>query len=99
MASRSFAGRQNLMPRGWGKTRARWLHDNPECAVCGAPAVILDHIVPRAEGGPDHPTNYQSLCQRDSDKKTAAEGHRARARKSAALRARFDTSDRHPSEY
>lgn len=102
MASRSFAGRQGLMPRGWNKTRDRFLAASPICVgwpkgPCGEPATIADHIVPRFEGGADDGP-LQPLCAYHSGLKTAAEGHRARAAKSAALRARFDTSDVHPSE-
>lgn len=41
-------------------------------------AVIRDHIVPLAEGGPDTDENTQPLCKRCSDVKTAAESLRGR---------------------
>jgi 5-methylcytosine-specific restriction protein A len=30
---------------------------------CGAPAEHVDHIMPVAAGGTDHPSNLQALCQ------------------------------------
>ena len=42
------------------------------------PARIVDHIVPKFEGGTDHESNLQSLCQSCSDAKTQAEAQRAR---------------------
>ena len=42
------------------------------------PARIVDHIVPKFEGGTDDESNLQSLCQECSDAKTAVEGSRAR---------------------
>lgn len=32
------------------------------CAYCGGPAAHLDHIVPRASGGPNHWANYTAAC-------------------------------------
>lgn len=89
----AFEGRQNLMPKGWAKTRARWLRANPDCVQCGRLAVTVDHIVARAFGGTDDPSNYQSLCDPCHKTKTAAEGNAAWAAKKAAQNARFDFSD------
>ena len=33
------------------------------CAYCGAPAEEIDHIVSRADGGPDDWTNWVGLCR------------------------------------
>lgn len=43
-------------------------------------AVIRDHVVPLAEGGPDVRENTQPLCQACSDAKTAREAKRGRAK-------------------
>lgn len=40
---------------------------------CGRVANVVDHIIPRQLGGPDVPSNYQSLCKKCHDKKTAKE--------------------------
>ncbi|MBS1198142.1 MAG: putative phage-related protein [Proteobacteria bacterium] len=42
------------------------------------PAKIVDHKVPKFEGGTDDEDNLQSLCQSCSDKKTQSEAQRAR---------------------
>lgn len=48
--------------------------------MCGAPANVVDHIIPRAEGGSDDPDQLQSLCTYHSRRKTGAEGARAARR-------------------
>jgi 5-methylcytosine-specific restriction endonuclease McrA len=63
-----------------------------------APAVTVDHIVPRFEGGGEE-GNLMSLCKKCHDKKTAEEGHRAWAKKKARIARQFDFSDTHPSSY
>jgi 5-methylcytosine-specific restriction protein A len=50
-----------------------------KCAKCGAPAKDVDHIIPVAEGGRNHDSNYQVLCREHHDAKTQAEAARARA--------------------
>jgi 5-methylcytosine-specific restriction endonuclease McrA len=45
------------MPPGWGTTRAAHLRIEPNCRVCGRPAVTVDHILARAFGGTDHESN------------------------------------------
>ena len=50
----------------WRALRARRLEiDRHTCTTpgCGAPAVIVDHIVPRKQGGPDTTENTRSLCR------------------------------------
>ena len=56
----------------WSATRDAWLAAHPGCALCGAPATEVDHIVPRAWGG-GHTGNLQSLCQRCHRAKTAGQ--------------------------
>jgi 5-methylcytosine-specific restriction protein A len=53
-----------------------------ECLRMGqvTAATIVDHKVPKFEGGGDEEENLQSLCKRCSDRKTAAEAQRGRAR-------------------
>lgn len=67
---------------GWRAAREAQLRREPNCRVCGRPAVVADHIRPRAEGGADlDPSNLQSLCAEHSRQKTTAEGHRGMKRK------------------
>jgi 5-methylcytosine-specific restriction endonuclease McrA len=36
--------------------------DRSTCRTCGRPASHVDHVVPVARGGSDHPTNLEALC-------------------------------------
>jgi 5-methylcytosine-specific restriction endonuclease McrA len=38
------------------------------CAYCGRPSDHIDHIIPRAHGGPDRWTNYTAACWRNHSK-------------------------------
>lgn len=66
----------------WVKRRAVKLAHDPNCAVCGAPAVTVDHIVPKTAGGSDDWANLQSLCDLHHRRKSGREG--ALARQAAA---------------
>ena len=48
----------------WEKTRAGVLANNPLCEICRvAQATSVDHIVPKARGGTDDPSNLQASCK------------------------------------
>ena len=81
------------MPRGWAKTRARFLRANPRCARCGQRATEVDHKQPRHLGGSDAPGNLQALCADCHRVKTAAESA-AQIRRLRALGRR--DAGRHP---
>ena len=81
------------MPRGWAKTRARFLRANPRCAKCGGRASEVDHRTPRHLGGSDLVENLQSLCGACHRVKTAAESA-AQIRRLRALGRR--DAGRHP---
>ena len=66
------SGRQP-MPKGWTRTRARFLRANPRCVKCGQRATEVDHKTPRHLGGSDAPGNLQALCADCHRVKTAAE--------------------------
>ena len=55
----------------WPKVRAAVLAQQPECALCGAPATDVDHIVPKRWGGTDDADNLQPLCKACHKRKTA----------------------------
>lgn len=60
----------------WRERRKRQLKEFPNCAQCGAPATIADHIHNIGAGGdPDGP--LQSLCLKCHNRKTASEGGKA----------------------
>jgi 5-methylcytosine-specific restriction endonuclease McrA len=47
----------------WRRLRLGILaRDRYVCAYCGAPANSVDHVVPRAAGGTDRPTNLVACC-------------------------------------
>jgi len=47
----------------WTQIRNRKLQANPRCESCGRVAVTVDHILARAFGGTDDPSNLRSLCR------------------------------------
>lgn len=60
--------------RRWEKLRVMILNRDPLCRACGsAPSAEVDHIVPKAKGGTDHPDNLQGLCKPCHSRKTATE--------------------------
>lgn len=70
----------------WDKTRERIMQrDNGLCQECGrcgfvTLAYAVDHIVCRAEGGPEDDTNLEAICKPHHVAKTAQEARRALAR-------------------
>ncbi|MBV9535751.1 MAG: HNH endonuclease [Solirubrobacterales bacterium] len=52
--------------------------DGHTCQLCGAPATDVDHVVPLAAGGDDHPSNLASLCRSCHRRKTGQQAARAR---------------------
>ena len=50
--------------REWKALRSEVLRRQPTCTTpgCGARAVAVDHIQPRAKGGPDSLSNLRGLC-------------------------------------
>ena len=37
--------------------------DGWRCVYCGEPAETVDHVVPRAKGGTNHPHNLAAACE------------------------------------
>jgi len=59
----------------WRAIRRQQLNADPVCAICGAPATVVDHII-RHRGDKTKfydVTNLQSLCKRCHDRKTMLE--------------------------
>ncbi len=57
----------------------------PLCRACAAAglvssAVLVDHVIAKADGGTDEMSNLQPLCDRCHREKTAAEAARGRER-------------------
>lgn len=72
--------RHDRLPSNWGSIRRRILARDPSCCSCHInPSTQVDHIV----RGDDHDeANLQGLCAPCHAEKTAAEGNRARIRRS-----------------
>ena len=70
----------------WRKFRAAYLRLAPLCRHCEekglfVKATVLDHIVPRSQGGPDYDMdNLQPLCFSCHDKKRRTEVKSTRAK-------------------
>jgi 5-methylcytosine-specific restriction protein A len=59
----------------WRKARKSYLMRHPQCVACGHVAEVVDHIVPH-KGNQQlfwDTTNWQSLCHRCHNAKTARE--------------------------
>jgi 5-methylcytosine-specific restriction enzyme A len=71
----------------WRERRGRWLLENPTCAVCGAKATHVDHVLNIAGGGSlDGP--LQSMCKEHHRQKTQAESKLGNKRAAARRRQR-----------
>jgi len=58
---------------GWRHYRMSYLKSHPRCG-CGAPATVVDHVVPVAAGGSFWAAaNHQPLCHRCHAAKTMTE--------------------------
>ena len=71
--------RLNSCQRGydakWRKYRRWFLERHPLCNICGAPATVVDHIIPH-KGNKElfwDTTNHQALCKHCHDVKTVRE--------------------------
>jgi len=54
---------RNGSTRSWRQLRAEILYASCyRCALCGAAAEEVDHIVPLSYGGSDSPSNLRALC-------------------------------------
>ena len=67
----------------WKQKRDAWLAKHPWCVdlygrhqAKKIRASMVDHIIPKAQGGRDDETNYQSLCTSCHNYKTAHDGSR-----------------------
>lgn len=61
------------------KNRNQVLKEEPCCRLCGKPAVTVDHIKAKSQGGTDERSNLRGLCQDCHDKRSkeqAAKGRR-----------------------
>lgn len=65
----------------WKRKRREFLEEHPSCAMCGRPAVIVDHIIPIRQGGGElDDGNLQALCQSCHSAKSILDGSRYRRR-------------------
>jgi 5-methylcytosine-specific restriction protein A len=56
--------------RAWHDRRNRYMRVHPLCEWCKRPATLVDHIIPKRDGGTDKSDNLQSLCNRCHAQKT-----------------------------
>lgn len=69
------------------QARAEAIRREPICYICKQkPSSTVDHVVPKAEGGTDHPSNLRGCCSDCQQAKASREGARARARNRRATR-------------
>lgn len=74
----------------WQKLSRMFRAQHPWCALCGAPAECVDHIVPISQGGARlDEDNLRSLCWSCHSKITLAETNRSRHRGGGASLERF----------
>lgn len=60
--------------RQWRKLRAKYLQLFPLCQKCRKkPAYVVDHRIPKAQGGTDDEANLQGLCGGCHNQKTGME--------------------------
>jgi 5-methylcytosine-specific restriction enzyme A len=78
---RGWVGAGRSYGSAWPKIRRAQLLLEPGCRVCGALAVTVDHIRPRAEGGTHDEANLQSLCAVHAHEKNVRDAHAGRKRK------------------
>lgn len=78
----STEARRRYDDRRWKALRASHLGAYPNCARCGRPATVADHIVAVADhpAGFLDPANVQSLCGDCHKLKTAEDNRRRRKR-------------------
>ncbi|MBI9042903.1 MAG: HNH endonuclease [Anaerolineaceae bacterium] len=62
----------------WRSIRNQILKQNPLCVLCleadrVTAATEVDHIIPKARGGTDFPSNLQALCKECHSRKTSIE--------------------------
>lgn len=75
---KASAARHSLyMGTKWRAMRRAFLAEHPFCAVCGAPAAVVDHIRPHRgdEGLFYSEANLQALCAHCHSAKTLAENN------------------------
>jgi 5-methylcytosine-specific restriction enzyme A len=70
---------------GWRERRGRQLLDHPVCAVCGAKATHVDHVINIAAGG-SLSGPLQSLCKEHHQRKTVEEAKEGNRRAAARRR-------------
>jgi len=85
-SAHSKRGWSNTVPlaSGWATIRKRKLRLDPRCERCGGEAVTVDHILARAFGGSDAPSNLMSLCARHAAEKNHRDAEEGKRRKRAA---------------
>lgn len=64
----------------WRNLRARILRDSDTCHICGKPgADAIDHVIPLARGGTNHPSNLRPAHHDTGDRCNRVKGDRPHA--------------------
>ena len=88
------------LPRNWPRLRRAAIRKHPMCHVCRKePSTEADHIIPRNQGGTDHPDNIGGICHPCHVAKTGREsGQRRKQLNAMKAQKGLRPTERHPGQ-
>jgi 5-methylcytosine-specific restriction endonuclease McrA len=69
-----WSGGRSYGLRSWRRLAASIIARDRACQIpgCDRPAEVADHIVPKANGGSDHPSNLRGICLQHHQQRSGA---------------------------